>query len=109
MKRRCLEPGCNQISDRTRCAMHRSEQGRKWRQANPTHREDHKRARAALAVEVASGNATCSRCSKPVRPGDAWEADRRPDSIGGGVTVNGNVYRVSCFYCNRAAGGRHEP
>ncbi len=40
----------------------------------------------------------CSRCHRPIEPGDAWDLDHRPD---GAVPSHAS--------CNRAAGARHEP
>ena len=57
---------------------------------------DHKRARAQYARLVNAGQATCSRCAKPITPGAPWDLDHSDDRTG----YLGPAHQA----CNRAAG-----
>lgn len=65
---------------------------------------DYQRRRAATAIEVIKGRATCWRCHKPIAPDavwhlghDDWLVDRNGDPI-----VNGPEHAA----CNLTAAGR---
>lgn len=59
---------------------------------------EHARRRKALRVLVESGQASCSRCGRPIAPGALWDLDHLPDRSG----YAGPAHRS----CNRAAGAR---
>jgi hypothetical protein len=56
---------------------------------------DHQELRQRVAPAVASGLATCTRCSLPIEPGQRWDLDHRE---------NGGYRGPSHSSCNRAAG-----
>lgn len=60
---------------------------------------EHKRTRQAAAVIVARGEATCSRCQRPIIPGTLWDLDHTADRTG----YLGPAHRR----CNRSAGGKN--
>jgi hypothetical protein len=89
--RPCLTCGTLTTSPSSRCPQHQRSRNRPT-----THRADHKRARAALTALVAQG-VDCTRCGRPIHPGEPWDADRRPWG-----------YAPAHASCNRSAGARHE-
>jgi hypothetical protein len=67
--KRCLEEGCDELTERSRCPEH-------WRERYG-HR--HKQARRRWSRLVACGGVGCNRCCHPIRPGEPWQLDHRPD------------------------------
>lgn len=59
---------------------------------------DHKRLRAAVAIDVARGRAICSICHQPIPPGTPWHLDHTPDRTG----YRGPAHKR----CNEEDGGR---
>lgn len=60
---------------------------------------DHQRTRAEWEPIVAAGAAGCSRCDRPILPGEPWHLDHDD--------VDRGQYRgPSHAHCNAAAGGR---
>ena len=61
----------------------------------------HRKLRARMAGVVASGGVLCSRCGKPIVPGERWDLDHRDDGQGYAGAAH--------MYCNRAAPMLREP
>lgn len=61
-----------------------------------------RRARAQHAPAVASGQALCCRCGRPIMPGSRWHADHWPVSREAGGTATAPAHER----CNTRAGGR---
>lgn len=94
-KRPCLV--CGTPSSGTRCTLHERARQQARNANRPGHRAAHAKARAALAPIVASGQATCYRCGKPITT-QSWDADNTPHG-----------WHPSCSACNRAHGGTITP
>ena len=64
-----------------------------------TYDRKHRAARARLAPTVAAGGVPCSRCGRPILPGQAWHLDH--------LDEDRTRYRgPSHALCNVRAGGR---
>jgi hypothetical protein len=62
--------------------------------ADPRYGHSHQRLRRRLALVVAAGGATCTRCGQPIRPGQPWDLGH----------VEGNPYQYAGpqhAMCNR--------
>lgn len=99
MRRKCIEQGCPEVQDATRCHGHQREHQRaqslsKAKYKDPTYlkvRENVKRLRAQGIT------LTCSRCNKPITPSEPCDIDHLPDGSLG----------PSHASCNRRAGGKN--
>lgn len=79
MRRPCLEPGCPETTERTRCPRHEAQRQRG--RARPTtsrrgYGSAHQSGRAALAATLP---APCGYCGATIRPGERWDAAHRVD------------------------------
>ena len=61
----------------------------------------HQNLRRALAPVVDAGGALCSRCGKPIEPGEPWDLDHSDDRAG----YLGPSHRA----CNRNTSSRRQP
>ena len=67
----------------------------------------HKRARARIAPIVAAGQAICTRCHRPIRPGEPWDLDHQ--DFPAGIAHRAGAYRgPSHRSCNIAARNRRQ-
>jgi hypothetical protein len=65
----------------------------------------HRQLRAELRGLVESGQASCARCGKPIRPGEPWDLGHVDGDSPGPAAYAGPEHRA----CNRATSRRREP
>jgi len=87
MMRVCLEPGCPEVQDESRCAFHRRDQRtahtlRKGNREAQGYGTAHRKERARWVPKVASGKATCARCGERISPLEDWHLDHTDDRTG---------------------------
>lgn len=93
MQRRCIEPGCTELTERTRCATHQREYMLK-RGYTSEYKQAHREARRMLAPRLLHGGYPCSRgCGTILTTTSNWEADQRTYG-----------WDITCATCNRKAG-----
>ena len=90
----CPVPDCPAITDGGRCPAHR-QRSRASHDATTT---SHRKARARVARQVATGTVPCARCGHLIQPDDDWHLDHTDD--------RSDYLGPSHAYCNTAAGGR---
>lgn len=66
--------------------------------ADQRYGHQHRKERATWAPYVATGTINCSRCHKPIQPGQAWHLDHDDDRI--------HYLGPAHARCNTAAGGQ---
>lgn len=99
-KRICAKPGCPAIATSSFCPEHQAEAEKKRGNSNARgYGVEHQRTRARINLQVQAGGVECSRCHKPIIPGQAWHLDHDD-------TDRGKYLGPSHAWCNTSAGGR---
>lgn len=85
----CTIAGCPELTARKsgRCGTHEAERRRTQDSLRPSTAErgygsDHQRRREAWQLLVERGNVACSRCGRPILPGQEWDLDHTDDRTG---------------------------
>lgn len=95
----CRQPGCPELVAAGYCTEHaREHERRRGSREARGYARPHRKLRAVIAQQVASGQAVCHLCGYPIRADDDWHLDHSPDR----TTYRGPAHAA----CNTADGGR---
>lgn len=102
-KRVCIEPGCPQLTDTTRCPAHtRTRDKQRGTRQQRGYDQAHVKLRAEWAAIVARGTTDCARCGHRIEAGEPWD-------LGHHDTDRSLYAGPEHRRCNRATAGRIPP